>query len=108
VLGKITAVLVAMLALTPAAGRTETMRCDGGLVSIGSTAGETLKKCGEPTYAAKREDTRATLDPLTGEKRHSSIAIDDWTYNFGPNRFQYRVVLENGVVARIESLDKGY
>jgi hypothetical protein len=53
--------------------------------SIGDTVGEVLHKCGEPT-----------------------MSIDGWTCNVGPNQFQYRLILENGRVARIESLAEGY
>jgi len=35
-------------------------------------------------------------------------SIDDWLFNFGPNEFQYQLILENGRVTRIDSLDYGY
>jgi hypothetical protein len=102
-------ILLLFLASAPASAQTTgSMRCNGGLVSVGSTAGEVVKKCGEPTYSTTRQDSRATRDPYTGTRRYSSISVDDWMYNFGPDRFQYRVVMENGIVALIESLDKGY
>jgi hypothetical protein len=87
---------------------TDSMRCGNDLVSIGSSGGEVAKKCGEPAQASRREDSRVIIDPFTGAKAYQSVTVDDWMYNFGPDRFQYRIVMENGVVARIESLGKGY
>jgi uncharacterized protein DUF2845 len=89
------------------ATESETMRCARGIVSIGDTAGEVLGKCGEPAYATQRMEKR-------GDERgyryrtFTTVAIDDWTYNFGPNEFMYRLLIENGRVAMIESLEHGY
>ena len=98
----VTAVCSAALAT-----ESETMRCARGIVSIGDTAGEVLGKCGEPAYAAQRTEKR--VDGTRYRERTATFAaIDDWTYNFGPNEFMYRVIIENGRVARIESLQHGY
>ncbi|MGD0845263.1 MAG: DUF2845 domain-containing protein [Geobacteraceae bacterium] len=34
--------------------------------------------------------------------------MDDWTFNFGPDRFQYHILLKNGRVWKIDSLGYGY
>jgi hypothetical protein len=105
--------LVALLVLTGQsfgwATDTDTMICDRGMISIGATAGEVLNKCGEPATSTTREAKRYGERSGYGHERYySTVAIDDWIFNFGPNRFQYQVVLENGRVARIRSLDYGY
>ena len=85
------------------------MICRGGIVSIGDTAGEVLNKCGQPATSTAREEKRFGSGATYGHDRFfTTVAIDDWIFNFGPNQFQYQVVLENGRVARIESLDYGY
>ncbi|HOP40624.1 MAG TPA: DUF2845 domain-containing protein [Geobacteraceae bacterium] len=88
---------------------TDTMICRQGIVSVGTTAGEVIHKCGEPTFATQREQTSVDRS-VTGhqDKVYTTSTIDDWTYNFGPNEFQYRLLLENGRVISIESLDYGY
>lgn len=86
-----------------------TMRCDGGIVSIGDRAVEVLGKCGQPSYTTQREEKRITEGGRgSREKTVAIVTIDDWSYNFGPNQFQYRLLLEDGKVTRIESLDYGY
>jgi len=104
-------VIAALLAAPAAGGATETgtMMCAKGIVSIGTTAGEVLAKCGQPATATSREDRRIAREwQSLGGRRLTTVSIDDWIFNFGPNQFQYQVVLENGRVVRIESLDYGY
>lgn len=104
------AALAALLA-TPAAfaAGIDTMSCTNGIVSTGDTVGVLFAKCGQPTYSAQREDKRVTGSGVKGgTKIISSVAVDDMLYNFGPDRFQYRVVVENGIVRKLESLDYGY
>ena len=91
------------------ATETGTMICRGGIVSIGATAGELLSKCGSPVYSTQREQKRVEGGTKYSRERFiTTISIDDWIFNFGPNEFQYQVLLENGRVARIESLGYGY
>ena len=86
-----------------------TMRCDGGIVSVGDRAVEVLGKCGQPSYSTQREEKRINEGGRgSREKTVAIVTIDDWSYNFGPNQFQYRLLLEDGKVTRIESLDYGY
>lgn len=88
---------------------TDTMICKGGIVSVGTTAGEVIYKCGEPSFASQREQTRVEHGVIGHRNNvYTTSTIDDWTFNFGPNEFQYRLLLENGRVISIESLDYGY
>ncbi|MHC1697173.1 MAG: DUF2845 domain-containing protein [Geobacteraceae bacterium] len=88
---------------------TDSMMCSGGIVSIGDTAGEVLNKCGQPATSTTREEINFGAGPAYGHGRaFSTVAIDDWIFNFGPNQFQYQLILKNGRAARIESLDYGY
>jgi hypothetical protein len=91
------------------ATETGTMVCQGGIVSIGDTVGAVVSKCGQPAFTTQRE--RKDVEAGSKGSRNKAITtvtIDDWTFNFGPNQFQYRVLLENGGVTAIESLDYGY
>lgn len=67
------------------------MRCGTELVSEGDSVVKLLEYCGDP----------ATGDP--------ELYLDtaEWTYNFGPNEFMYRVVIREGRVERIEELGRG-
>jgi hypothetical protein len=92
-----------------AASETGTMICQGGVVSTGDTAGEVVAKCGQPATSTTREGHKVgqTYGKDHG-KTVSTVAIADWIFNFGPNNFQYQLILENGRVASIMSLDYGY
>jgi hypothetical protein len=107
-------VILGVLALStiylPAfATETGTMICTGGIVSLGHTAGEVVSKCGQPATTTQRE-LKHVEEGVKGSRDRTvtTISIDDWIFNFGPNQFQYQLVLENGKVARIESLGYGY
>ena len=73
------------------------MICTGGIVSIGDTAGEVLNKCGEPATRSQRERKVVEKDSYdSGKKVVITVNVDDWTFNFGPNQFQYQFTFENG------------
>jgi hypothetical protein len=93
-------------ALSPVFAQTSSdLRCDGGVVSVGDYASELLRKCGEPSYATQREQKIVEEGSLTGDHIITTIIIDDWTFNFGPNRFQCRILLRNGRIMKIEIMD---
>ena len=86
----------------------DSLRCGGGIVAVGDLAPELVRKCGQPFYATQREQKIVEEGTIPGDRIITTIIIDDWTYNFGPNRFQYRILLRNGRVWNIESLNYGY
>lgn len=103
------AVLVTAFHSGAFASDTGTMSCKGGIVSIGDTPGEVVSKCGQPASASQREKKIVADGTKTDTSRTvTTVAIDDWIYNFGPNQFQYQLLFENGRVSNIMSLDYGY
>ncbi len=86
--------------------QTGTMRCRSGIVSINDTIPDVLSKCGPPSFQDRRDESHAYGPRYS--RSYETITIDDWIYNFGPQEFMYKVIFQNGRVARIESLDKGY
>lgn len=107
--GIIGAVLLALAPCAAGATETGTMICKGGIVSIGDAIPQVLRKCGPPAFSSQREKAEFSDSNKPGITRTiNRITVDDWTYNFGPNEFMYRVIFENGNVARIESLEWGY
>ena len=97
------AVLLASVLGTPGfATETGTMRCSGGIVSVGDATGEVLAKCGQPALTSQHEEKRVEPAPKGSRDRIVSyVTVDDWTYNFGPNEFLHQLTLENGRVVRI-------
>jgi hypothetical protein len=87
--------------------QTDSLYCDGRIVSTGDNAGEVIGKCGQPAYTFQHEE-KIIGRTYYGSRTISTVIIDDWTFNFGPDRFQYRLILKNGRVTNMESLDYGY
>ena len=69
---------------------------------------DVVRKCGQPTYTSQREQKVVEWGDIPGERIITTVVIDDWIFNFGRDRFQYRVLLKNSRVWKIESLDYGY
>jgi hypothetical protein len=102
-----TAFLLAAVLAAPAP-RADTIRCAGGLVAAGDSRVDLLGKCGAPTWQDRRTDTRGDVawDETRGigASRQLDVALETWTYDFGPNRFVMTVVLEGG---RIRAIERG-
>jgi len=86
----------------------DSLMCSGGSISLRDIAADVVRKCGQPAYATQHEQKIVEEDDYPGSRRITTIIIDDWLFNFGPDRLQYRVLLRNGRVWKIESLDYGY
>jgi len=79
------------------------LRCDGGIVSVGDFKVDLLAKCGEPALVEERLDKR-----WAGPGVRSAVTVEQWTYNFGPNRFLQFVTLVTGKVTAVERGGYGY
>jgi hypothetical protein len=104
--------LLVMLVITGSQGpsyavQTGTLYCEGRIVSIGDSAGEVIGKCGQPACTFQHEE-KVVDRTYHRSQIITTVLIDDWSFNFGPDRFQYRLLLKNGRVTEIESLDYGY
>lgn len=101
--------------LSSVAARTtqNSLRCPGstGLISIGDTESEVLDKCGEPTTNVKIRIPGVYYGnpgEMGHEEYRTQIAREgagtqEWTYNFGPNKFVYYLSFQEGELYRIES-----
>jgi hypothetical protein len=93
--------LAAGLGLAAGRAAADSIRCDGGLVSVGDSRLDLLAKCGPPVLE-EAEPILATADV------DLSLLIERWTYDFGPQRFIQVVSLRGGKVLRIESGGYGH
>ena len=103
-----TSFVIGSLTSATAFASEDSLMCSDGIVSLGDVASDLIKKCGQPTYTSQHEQKIVSGDESTGDRVITTIIIDDWTFNFGPGRFQYRILLKNGRVCQIESLGYGY
>lgn len=102
--------IVSCLAL-PLTSHAAALRCGNQLASEGSTPAEVVSKCGSPM------DQRTQSIPVQQEmetvhkKRYSRTVfkrVEEWTYNFGPNRLLQVVVFENGQLVDVRSGGYGH
>ncbi len=105
------ALALALVAAGPA--RADGFRCGTKLVVEGSTRGEVLARCGEPTDVEHRSILRRPTFWRHGRPYYLSdelveVPLEFWTYNLGPNKLMRRLRLEDGVVVEIETLGYGY
>lgn len=103
--------LAACLAL-PLVARADSLRCDGGIVSVGDTKLDLLGKCGAPTLreelAEERSRVRVGADGRSVAGRATAVTVERWTYDFGPRQFVQHVTLEAGTVRAVARGSYGY
>jgi len=104
---KIILVIGVLLALS--APSVWALRCGSSLVDIGDHKLEVLRKCGEPVFADSRIELRYVKLQGTGMEigQYVPVMIDEWTYDFGSNRFVQLLRFENSRLVGIESLGYG-
>lgn len=93
----------------------DSMRCGNKLVLPGDSMHEVKAKCGEPDDATHRTEVRKIVNrvsaPCPDNSTHANcssavvdsveVAIDEWTYDFGSNRFIQELRFENGKLVSI-------
>ena len=81
--------------------------CDSAEIQTGISQYEILQRCGEPAFKDTRQEEQLTsVDKNTN--RLTTKRIDEWTYNFGPNKFLRILKFENGRLVGIETGDRGF
>lgn len=104
-------ILMATLALS---GPAWAMRCGNNLVVEGDTKYQVYQRCGDPDFRDTRTIYRSVRIRGSGLNQPGMdvyetipIQLEEWTYNFGPERFIEQVTFENGRVISIRPLDYG-
>lgn len=92
-----------------AAGETQALRCGSRLIAPGDPAAKLREYCGEPESVSTRLEQRG----LFVHGRYfpgllQEVVVEDWTYNFGPNKLMRQVRIVDGIVSEIELLGYGY
>ena len=93
--------------------RADGFRCGTRLVVEGTTRGEVVARCGEPTDVERRSILRRPVLWRHGRPYFLSddlveVPVETWTYNLGPNKLMRRLRLEDGLVVEIDTLGYGY
>ena len=116
----VAAVLLLVLFLPDTAAA---FRCGNKLVKEGMHEAEVIAICGEPTlarhlgYAIRSADIRyrrptssgIVITHTPGYYRYPvDVMVTEYIYNLGPRKFMRRIVFEDGLVASVETLGRGY
>jgi hypothetical protein len=110
---------ICCLGLASAGPASSTARADGGLrcpsgrlVSTGDHMVEVRKKCGDPDEVIQRTEKRKikvkvrhwispTEQEEVSEEREIEVLVDEWTYDFGSDRFIRFVAFEDARVVGV-------
>ena len=80
--------------------------------SIGNRKLDILANCGEPASEISWTEERVQAVYMQDEKKYYeskvSVKIDEWTFNFGPNRLIYIFRFEDGRLVDIKTGGYGY
>ncbi|MCE9671775.1 DUF2845 domain-containing protein [Myxococcus stipitatus] len=112
----LSSLVLAALAL-PARSDAASLRCGNNLASDGNSMSEVLLKCGEPASKHTREERTSTRsghgrasdpsDPSQNTVTSVTIQVEEWTYNFGPNRLMQVVIFKDGKLTDVRSAGYG-
>src|SRR5262245_28918543 len=99
------------------------LRCGNRLILVGASPAEVWDKCGEPEAQDQWVEYRAAVQPYPyaqpspyvqpypyaplQEQVYLPVTIEEWVYNFGPQRFKQKFRFEDGRLVDIESLGYG-
>jgi len=96
------------------------MQCNDRLVTSGDTLYQVRSLCGEPDDARHRVEYRTVRvrrpgtcvqgqGPCTSEVEQTiEVVIDEWTYDFGKNRFLKFLCFEQGKLVRVTEGSYGH
>jgi len=76
--------------------------CDDRVISVGDSKTDVLIKCGEPFYKDSHQEELKERFGVSGS-RSIFVTVEEWTYNFGPQRFTRIITFRNGQVVDIRT-----
>jgi hypothetical protein len=109
---------IGTILLTAAAARADSLSCNGRIVSEGDTLYQVRSLCGEPDDAQRRVEPRTVRHRVrvactrdqnpsgqcdTTVERSVDVVVDEWTYDFGRQRFIRFLTFIDGRLARVQT-----
>jgi len=90
----------------------DALRCGSRVISRGDHVSKVLRFCGEPIAIQTRLLQRRVVAFGTlfhpGLGLLEDVVVEEWTYNFGPQKLMRQVRLENGFVRDVRELGYGF
>ena len=114
------AALLSALASLTAAGDAHaySMSCRNRIVSTGDSTYKVKGICGDPDDARQRVETRTVRRRVSVPCAQGycsvvvedavQVVIDEWTYDFGTQRFVRYLTFEQGILSKIDTGSYGY
>ena len=109
-----------LLGLGAPRAEADAIRCGRKLVSDGDTLYDVRARCGDPDQQIHRVEIRTVRQWIQGScvgtdprlcgrylERTIEVAIDEWTYDFGPHQFINYLTFEQGRLISIVSGQRG-
>jgi len=87
------------------------LRCGNKLVEVGDKKAEVILKCGNPAFVEKYREKVIVYREFGGKVIKGTAVyryVEEWTYNFGSNRFLYFLKFVNDKLSHIEEGRLGY
>ena len=120
VLGVTLSAAAAFVWFTTAAAQADNIRCKDRLVSTGASKYDVQALCGPPDAVESRVERRSVQKRITFRCADGSgwcsgmiadevvIPVDEWTYDFGSQRFVRYLTFEDGKLLRVRSGGYGH
>lgn len=91
----------------------DALRCGNKVISRGDHEVRVLRYCGKPIAVRSWVVQRGVVAGAgtifrPGFGFVEDVVVEEWTYNFGPNRLMRRLRLENGLLRDVKALDYGF
>jgi hypothetical protein len=81
-------------------------KCSNGILNIGDSKYDVIKKCGEPTF--REEFGEPTVQKEFGEPTFREDHETVWVYDFGSTKFIYYITFDGDTVERIQYGEYGH
>jgi hypothetical protein len=115
------AISIGMLTAGAASAANGGMRCGTRLVSVGDTQYEVRATCGPPDASQQRTEIRTVGRQVRvpcADRRKAwctavvesaiEVAVEEWVYDFGTQRFLQHLTFEQGRLVSVESGERGH
>jgi Protein of unknown function (DUF2845) len=101
--------LVLGAVLQAGAASADTLRCGNKLVTSGDTLYDVQVRCGAPAFATRRTEVRSVSSwgIGAGATRTLEVVIDEWIYDFGPQKLMQHLIFEQGHLITVRSGHRG-
>jgi Protein of unknown function (DUF2845) len=95
-------VFAALLAFSMQPASADTLRCKGKLIDVGSTKGEVLAKCGEPSFVENVEEPVRVRRPNGTTYVVGTTNKEIWTYKRAPGKFPAVLTFDGSTLKSID------